>query len=110
MFVSLSGLAACLSENKELKFKLLRMQLEALVKSGGEKAAEQALETFTQVIPFVKSIIFLIFLLYHYISCHINEDGSVTITLERIRMAHLVSNETISEFKHFLVMFCGIKL
>ncbi|XP_075895011.1 tetratricopeptide repeat protein 37 [Nelusetta ayraudi] len=43
------GLAACLSENKELRFKLLRMQLEALVKSGGEEAAEQALETFTQI-------------------------------------------------------------
>lgn len=54
MFVAPAGLEACLPENKELRFKLLRMQLEALVKSGEEKAAEQALETFKQVIPSVR--------------------------------------------------------
>lgn len=54
VFVAPSGLAACLPDNKELRFKLLRMQLEALVKSGEEKAAEQALETFNQVMSFVK--------------------------------------------------------
>lgn len=51
MYVRFSlGLAARVSENKELRVKLLRLQLEALVKSGGVKAADQALETFTQVI------------------------------------------------------------
>uniref|UniRef100_A0A3B4ZEE7 Arylsulfatase family member K n=1 Tax=Stegastes partitus TaxID=144197 RepID=A0A3B4ZEE7_9TELE len=32
----------------ELRVKLLRLKLEALVRSGGEKAADQALETFSQ--------------------------------------------------------------
>lgn len=48
--VVLVGLIACVSEDKELKVKLLRLKLEALVRSGGEKAADQALETFSQVI------------------------------------------------------------
>lgn len=44
-----SGISACDSEDKELRGNLLRMKLEALVRSGGEKAADQALETFSQV-------------------------------------------------------------
>ncbi|XP_036955110.1 tetratricopeptide repeat protein 37 isoform X3 [Acanthopagrus latus] len=40
------GLKVCASEDKELKVKLLKLKLEALVRSGGEKAADQALETF----------------------------------------------------------------
>lgn len=39
----------CASEDKELKVKLLKLKLEALVRSGGEKAADQALETFALV-------------------------------------------------------------
>ena len=43
------GLKVCASEDKELKVKLLKLKLEALVRSGGEKAADQALETFPLV-------------------------------------------------------------
>lgn len=49
MCVILLGLTVCVSEDKELKVKLLRLKLEALVRSGGERAADQALETFSQV-------------------------------------------------------------
>lgn len=45
----LLGLNVCDSEEKELRIRLLRLKLEALVRSGGEKAGEQALETFKQV-------------------------------------------------------------
>lgn len=48
--VILLGLTVCASEDKELRVKLLRLKLEALVRSGGERAADQALETFSQVI------------------------------------------------------------
>lgn len=44
------GLTVCDSENEELRVKLLRLKLQALVRSEGEKAADQALETFSQVI------------------------------------------------------------
>ncbi|XP_074526833.1 superkiller complex protein 3 [Halichoeres trimaculatus] len=43
------GLTLCDSENQELRVKLLRLKLEALVRSEGEKAADQALETFAQI-------------------------------------------------------------
>ncbi|XP_047446786.1 tetratricopeptide repeat protein 37 [Mugil cephalus] len=43
------GLKDCVPGDKELRVKLLRLKLEALVRSGGEKAADQALETFTQI-------------------------------------------------------------
>ncbi|XP_008286814.1 tetratricopeptide repeat protein 37 [Stegastes partitus] len=43
------GLNVCVSGDKELRVKLLRLKLEALVRSGGEKAADQALETFSQI-------------------------------------------------------------
>uniref|UniRef100_UPI0037E80CDA superkiller complex protein 3 n=1 Tax=Semicossyphus pulcher TaxID=241346 RepID=UPI0037E80CDA len=43
------GLTVCDSGDKELRVKLLRLQLEALVRSGGEKAANEALETFSQI-------------------------------------------------------------
>ncbi|KAK2837420.1 hypothetical protein Q5P01_014632 [Channa striata] len=43
------GLTVCASGDKELRVKLLRLQLESLVRSGEEKAADQALETFTQI-------------------------------------------------------------
>nr|XP_019949487.1 PREDICTED: tetratricopeptide repeat protein 37 [Paralichthys olivaceus] len=43
------GLMPCASGDKELKVKLLRLQLETLVRSGGEKAADHALETFSQI-------------------------------------------------------------
>ncbi|KAG8012128.1 Tetratricopeptide repeat protein 37, partial [Nibea albiflora] len=43
------GLTVCVSGEKELRVKLLRLRLEALVGSGGEKAADQALETFSQM-------------------------------------------------------------
>lgn len=46
----LLGLTLCDSGDKELKVKLQKLKLEALARSGGEKAAEQALETFLQVI------------------------------------------------------------
>ena len=49
MSLLLLGLTVCVSGEKELKVKLLRLKLEALVRSGGEKAADQALETFSQV-------------------------------------------------------------
>ncbi|XP_077378544.1 tetratricopeptide repeat protein 37 [Festucalex cinctus] len=38
------GLTACVPEDKDLKIRLLKLRLEALVRSGEEKAAEQALE------------------------------------------------------------------
>ncbi|XP_042343628.1 tetratricopeptide repeat protein 37 isoform X2 [Plectropomus leopardus] len=43
------GLTVCGDKDKELRVKLLRLKLEALVRSGGEKAADQALETFSQI-------------------------------------------------------------
>nr|XP_046243032.1 tetratricopeptide repeat protein 37 isoform X2 [Scatophagus argus] len=43
------GLAVCVSGDKELRVKLLRLKLEALVRSGEEKVADQALETFSQI-------------------------------------------------------------
>lgn len=43
------GLTVCASGDKELRVKLLKLKLEALVRSGGEKAADQALETFSQI-------------------------------------------------------------
>ncbi|XP_075960487.1 tetratricopeptide repeat protein 37 [Anarhichas minor] len=43
------GLTVCASGDKELRVKLLRMKLEALVRSGGDTAADQALETFSQI-------------------------------------------------------------
>ncbi len=46
----LLGLTVCVSGDKELRVKLLRLKLEALVRSGGEKAGDQALETFSLVI------------------------------------------------------------
>ena len=39
----------CESGDEKLKLSLLRMRLEALVRSSEEKAADQALETFTEV-------------------------------------------------------------
>lgn len=45
----LLGMTVCVSGDKELRVKLLRLKLEALVRSRGEKAADQALETFAQV-------------------------------------------------------------
>ncbi|KAI9527787.1 hypothetical protein NQZ68_027877 [Dissostichus eleginoides] len=43
------GLTLCVSGDKELRVKLLKLKLEALVRSGGEGAADQALETFSQI-------------------------------------------------------------
>lgn len=43
------GLTACASGDGEMRVKLLRLKLETLVRSGGEKAADQALETFSQI-------------------------------------------------------------
>ncbi|XP_077457540.1 tetratricopeptide repeat protein 37 isoform X2 [Stigmatopora argus] len=43
------GLKACLPVEKELRIRLLKLRLEALVRSGEEKAAEQALETFSLI-------------------------------------------------------------
>ncbi|XP_049619613.1 tetratricopeptide repeat protein 37 [Syngnathus scovelli] len=43
------GLTACVPGDKELKIRLLKLRLEALVRSGEEKAAEQALEMFSLV-------------------------------------------------------------
>lgn len=49
MCLLLIGLTVCVSGDTELRIKLLKMKLEALVKSGGEAAGDQALETFSQV-------------------------------------------------------------
>lgn len=46
----LSGLMLCVPGDKELRVKLLRMKLETLARCEGEAAADQALETFSQVI------------------------------------------------------------
>uniref|UniRef100_A0A3Q1HHR7 Uncharacterized protein n=1 Tax=Anabas testudineus TaxID=64144 RepID=A0A3Q1HHR7_ANATE len=43
------GLTVCVSGDKELRIKLLRLKFETLVRSGEEKAADQALETFAQI-------------------------------------------------------------
>ncbi|XP_007562886.1 tetratricopeptide repeat protein 37 [Poecilia formosa] len=43
------GLNVCTTQDKELRDKLLRLKLEALVRSEGEQAASQALETFSQI-------------------------------------------------------------
>ncbi|XP_034451179.1 tetratricopeptide repeat protein 37 [Hippoglossus hippoglossus] len=48
------GLTTCVSGDKELKVKLLRLKLETLVRSGGEKAADDALDTFSQIPDAVK--------------------------------------------------------
>lgn len=47
--VCLLGLTACVSGDVDLKVGLLKLKLEALVRNGGEKAADQALDTFSQV-------------------------------------------------------------
>lgn len=52
--VFLSGLTVCVSGDEELRVKLLKLQLQALVGSGGHAAAERALETFSQVVKGVK--------------------------------------------------------
>ncbi|XP_061584934.1 tetratricopeptide repeat protein 37 [Cololabis saira] len=43
------GLNSCGREDKKLSDKLLRLKLEALVRSGGEKAADEAFESFSQI-------------------------------------------------------------
>ncbi|XP_011614358.2 tetratricopeptide repeat protein 37 isoform X1 [Takifugu rubripes] len=43
------GLALCASEDEQQREKLLRLKLEALVGSGGEEAASEAMETFSQL-------------------------------------------------------------
>ncbi|XP_057688617.1 tetratricopeptide repeat protein 37 isoform X2 [Corythoichthys intestinalis] len=43
------GLNACLPGDQELRIRLLKLRVEALVRSGEEKAAEQALETFSLI-------------------------------------------------------------
>ncbi|XP_034025931.1 tetratricopeptide repeat protein 37 isoform X2 [Thalassophryne amazonica] len=43
------GLTVCMSGDKELRSRLLTVRLEALVRSGSELAAQQALETFSQI-------------------------------------------------------------
>ncbi|KAM7416515.1 hypothetical protein PAMA_018530 [Pampus argenteus] len=43
------GLTMCVSGDMELRVRLLKLRLEALVRSGVEKAADQALETFSQI-------------------------------------------------------------
>ncbi|KAM3611589.1 uncharacterized protein V6R79_020889 [Siganus canaliculatus] len=43
------GLTACVSGEKELRIKLIRLRLEALVRSEDQKAADEALETFSQI-------------------------------------------------------------
>ncbi|XP_014844173.1 PREDICTED: tetratricopeptide repeat protein 37 [Poecilia mexicana] len=43
------GLNVCTTQDKELRDKLLRLKLEALVRIEGEQAASQALETFSQI-------------------------------------------------------------
>ncbi|KAM9392610.1 superkiller complex protein 3 [Pholidichthys leucotaenia] len=43
------GLKVCDSKDKKLRGKLLRLKLEALIKSEGEEAANQALATFSQI-------------------------------------------------------------
>jgi len=45
-----SGLTLCASGDEEVKMRLLRMRLETLVRSGETLAADQALETFQQVV------------------------------------------------------------
>lgn len=43
------GLSGCVSGDKELRVKLMRLKLETSVRSGGEKAADQALEIFSEI-------------------------------------------------------------
>ncbi|KAM4576471.1 tetratricopeptide repeat protein 37 [Odontesthes bonariensis] len=43
------GLNICTPEDKKPRVKLLRLKLEALVRSGGEKAADEAFEIFSQI-------------------------------------------------------------
>lgn len=50
IFLLSLGLATCESGDKELIVRLQRLKMEALVRCGGEKAADEALETFSQVI------------------------------------------------------------
>uniref|UniRef100_A0A3B3XJJ4 Tetratricopeptide repeat domain 37 n=1 Tax=Poecilia mexicana TaxID=48701 RepID=A0A3B3XJJ4_9TELE len=47
---SCSQLNVCTTQDKELRDKLLRLKLEALVRIEGEQAASQALETFSQLL------------------------------------------------------------
>ncbi|XP_035514221.1 tetratricopeptide repeat protein 37 [Morone saxatilis] len=53
------GLTVCISGDKELRAKLLRQKLEALVRNGGEKDADQALETFSQILDAEKDPVLL---------------------------------------------------
>lgn len=59
------GLTVCVSGEKELRVKLLRLKLEALVRGGGENAADQALETFPQVMLLTNTSLFsMLYVLY----------------------------------------------
>lgn len=49
-FCVLIGLAVCESGEEVLKVRLLKLKLEVLVRSGEDKAADEALETLSQVI------------------------------------------------------------
>ncbi|XP_037536593.1 tetratricopeptide repeat protein 37 [Nematolebias whitei] len=55
------GLDVCTSEDIKLKDKLLRLKLEALVRSGGERAADEAIETFSQIPEAEKDPVLLVF-------------------------------------------------
>ncbi|XP_036000323.1 tetratricopeptide repeat protein 37 [Fundulus heteroclitus] len=46
---SSQGLNVCAKDDKQLRDKLLRLKLEALVRCEGEQAADQALEAFSQI-------------------------------------------------------------
>ncbi|XP_015228816.1 PREDICTED: tetratricopeptide repeat protein 37 [Cyprinodon variegatus] len=56
---SSQGLNVCTSDDKKLRDKLLRLKLEALVRTEGELAADQALETFSQIPEAVKDPVLL---------------------------------------------------
>lgn len=55
------GLNVCVSGDEELRVKLLRLKIEALVRCRGEKVADQALETFSQIPEAVKDPLLLAF-------------------------------------------------
>lgn len=49
-----SGLKAC--EDEKLRSKLLSLKLQALVKSGEERATDEALDTFSQVMLLLNAL------------------------------------------------------
>ncbi|XP_041855524.1 tetratricopeptide repeat protein 37 [Melanotaenia boesemani] len=78
------GLNICSSEDKKLRVKLLKLKLEALVRSREEKAADEALETFSQIPEADKDPVLLAF------------KGHAYLNKRQTDQAHKLSSELVA--------------